>query len=49
MKDETEKIGQGENGSEKTGLDGATNEAVDDGVGSSEACPRTCEDEGKDT
>lgn len=49
MKDETEKIGEGENRGEKTSLDCATNEAVDDSVGPSETCPRTREDERKDT
>jgi len=49
VKDKTEKIGKGENGGEKTGLDGTTDEAVDDGVGPSEACPRPCEDKRKDT
>jgi hypothetical protein len=49
VKDETEKIGEGENRGEKTGLDGTTDETVDDGVGPSEACPRTREDEREDT
>ncbi len=45
MENEGEQVGESEDGDEEPGLDGTTDEAVDDGIGTTEAGLRLGEDE----
>lgn len=44
MENEGEQVGEGEDRDKEPGLDGTTDEAVDDGIGTTEACLRLGED-----